>query len=857
MSNIVKKTLSQYINDSIKLAKSMHIYLDVLKIHSRIMTYKIYGLNIDDVDNKYILNMAGELFKYDKPLNINVNNQFFSYNKELIKTNEYVKENMLKFDLFYDTVINNNRTMATYIKGCLTDLTVDDILNSKNGQILWYNENLLDNKIIISNIQKFIYDFLDIYNNKDYVIDELYAPGLVSNLYSVLPMVILVEKLNLVLTSEVDDFHLYNFFKSYKALDNEIDVLNKETLIWLYGNINYLKKHIGKNNILDIISNKIMDKLGVGLGKTIVEKNKPIINTDITNIKDIYYTKDINVKYEKINNSFTLNTKKIDKIDDVINNEYKQNYINDEDTVNIEINNLNNKINYNKYTKELSKVLTVDDFILINLKDTNIFAYFLNALIYQANNVNNNYYISFLNPLDGVNYSLNSKQVLGLMLYLMVNIFTGRTDIVINNINYLNVLDITAAKNFNIDDYNLNTDEKALINEILEDLQHLPNEITTLESFKSYINISYNILYKFWYYLSNTNDIIYSNNLLHILNMLFTSGKLENFENIAVDEYLESVNCPIKNITKDESLILFNNLINSITGNALYETQKLKMMLDKVISIGKKLTSYTIQFLYSTDFSYIVTGQYQTLKNTLGKKTYLTINKAKFYFYEKVDKELNNLFIPLIDGSKYNNVIKYRLYNSYKLKLQTLLDKDMIYSGTNIVYINKNNRLPNKYKPMNNSRYIINDYDINQTEINTFNIKKVVKPIIKFRNEINEIEASINNNENIISKYRPDTSYNKIIDNNIRKSNIDNYLIKKSEKIFIRNKNEISNVDIKIGKINTIPKQSSPEIKLINREETYGKENIEQSKIRVIDEPKISVKDSDNLNTIPVIKIKR
>jgi len=863
MSSLVKRNLSQYISDSIKLAKSMHIYLDTLKVQSRIMTYKFYGFIIDDTENKYILNMSGQLSQFDNPVNFKLNNEEYVLSRDLITTNEYVKETLIKMDSFYDSLVDNNRLMATYIKGCLASNTVEDTLSAKDGEILWYNDKLLENdrSIVISKAQKFIYDFLDIYHNKNYVVDELYSAGLVSNLYSVLPMVILVEKLNLALTSSADDFHIYNFFKSYKGLDNEVDVLDRKTLIWLYGNLRYMKKHIGKNEVLDMLLRHIMDSLGIGVGKMYLEKSLPIFSSNVTDIKNQYYTRELQVKQFGANESFNLNIGKTESVSKVLEREYQQGYIKDESLVEVEESLLNVKMKYSVPTKALTKVLPLDDIYLINLDDSNKFSYFLNTLIYQTEFNLNNYYINFLNPSDGLIYKLNSKQILGLFMYLMSKIFIGEDNPTINTLSYVNVLDLEKAKNFNVNDYNLNTEEIALVTEITKDLNNLPSEISTLDSYRAYFNISYRILHKFWYYLSNVNDIVYSTDLLFVINSLFKSGVSTYIQNISLKDYMLEVNSPILEVPDQSVVVTFKRLLETILGENIYTIDKIKEIINKILKIGYKFTSYTVQFLYSNDLTYVVTGHYQTLKPNLGNKSYISVNKAEFSYYDKVEKSIVNKSLPIKEIIHSKNIINlFRLYRPYKLEIMQLRNSDTLFKVDDIMFIKTGNNFPLLMKPILEDR---SKPKANEIAISDANVIRTYTP---YNPTIGVVKEDIGNYSYVINKsgnnlpgtFTPRTAvvngfYNTKL--NVNTVNTDKFLTETKLKII--NYDSITPDMVKVTLKNHIPSNYKPEASGVDPADDIVKNDIEHKKIRNIEQPTVRVVSNDDMNSIPVIKIKR
>ena len=722
MSSLKKISLSQYITDSIKIAKSFHIYFDTLKKQSSILTYKLYGYIPDDDKNKYILNMAGALSDMDKPISITLDNDIVYLSPRLVKNNEFLKESLSSFDNYYNSLVINNPSLATYIKGCVAGVSLEDVLNARDGQLLWYNEDLFqgDKKIIIKNIQEFIYSFLAIYSNPDYVVDELYAAGMISNLYSILPMVILVEKLNYVKTYTADDFHIYNYFKSYKNLSDEIDILDRKTLVWLYGNLDLLKTYIGHNSILDSVVNNVMGSIGLGIGNMYAEKTIPTITDDARDNRKNYYTKKLQVKQFGINDSFSLNKGKVEKINNIIVREYEQNYIQNKEQIEVEDKDLNYVLKYSIPTKELTKVLPVDDIILTNQDDINKFAYFVNSLIYQTEFTNSKATINFFNPSDGIVYKLNSEQIIVLFLILTFRIFNIKDNPIIKGLQYTNVLNINAVKNFNIDNYKLNDEEKTIVKEMLKDLNKIPMELTTVNAFRAYFKISYDILHKFWYYLSNTNDVIYSTDLLFILNSLFSSGTSNIISGKSLRELQTDVKLPIKDIPDENVISTFKRLLETIIGDNIYKIDKIKSYLNKILKIGEKLTSYTVQFLYSNSLSYIITGHYQTMKPFLGRKSYLTVSDATYRMYEHVDKKLINKNIPelnLLSDRELANA--FRMYKPCKLEIANMNNKTMLTRVTDISYLKTGDTLPQLMRPDTKTTSIIEVKEIKSSNLQT------------------------------------------------------------------------------------------------------------------------------------------
>ena len=98
------------------------------------------------------------------------------------------------------------------------------------------------------------------------------------------------------------------FFKSNLDLWDDVSVLNKESLYWLYANFKNLLRQAGRNNTLSKIAKNIFDSNNVGLGEYILQVNTPKrdvldFRSGYTRREPVFKTSAINKTYE-----FTVNT---------------------------------------------------------------------------------------------------------------------------------------------------------------------------------------------------------------------------------------------------------------------------------------------------------------------------------------------------------------------------------------------------------------------------------------------------------------------------------------------------------------------------------------------------------------------
>ncbi len=744
-----KMSLTEYIKRSIRISKSIHIKLDTLATLSRIVQWKLFRENVlDCYGNRYCLNLAGIHYDRDVPVMVYVPD----IQKEMILTPDLVNEyeilakELKTFGNFYDNLVSKYPEHITYIKGCIAGgFTIDKIIESNNGEILWYNNELFnsDNKLVMHNVQNFIYDFLKRYDNDKYVIDELYPAGLVSNLYSVLPAVILTEKLKYVLTSNADDFHILQYFRSYKFMDEDITVLDRKTLTWLYGALSYIKTNIGKNEVLDMLLDKVFNDTGLGIGKTLVVKSRPIATTVEYNSNTyISYDRKTLIERVKANDKYSISLARKETFEDILEKEYSQGYLNDYNKVTSISMEADEKFRFSIPTQETSKVLEIDKLILLITDDVNKFTYFINSLIYEINNDSNGSYLMFHNPSDGIVYNLNSRQVFALLLKLMFNIYYNKeTNPTIGNLYYTNILDVKKAKNYEFEPLPFTGNSlKDIVNEITNDFKNLPKDITTLERFNKYFDISFKVMDKFWFYLSNVNDVLYSMDLMYLFNSFFISGNVDLVNGLKLSDLEKLVNFPNMDIAEPYYKYTFKKLIETIIGRNIYDFDLFNSKIAQLINIFKKTNGYTVQILLDNKIPYTITGEYQTLKPSTGMSCFASVMDSDIRLYDKVDKRLYNRFIKISDKviSK-NSLYTFSIYGNYRLKLQNIQGRNMIDTG--ICFTNFGNRLPDFYKPIFNKTTYIPKYDIDEYEVD--NTKKILERPVTIRSTGDEITTGV------------------------------------------------------------------------------------------------------------------
>lgn len=638
-------TVESYISNTIKLIKSLTIKSIDTAIHINNELVKIYGTSIlgSDKDDrtqwKYFMNLTGLYHIIDNPIKIITieDNVVKQLTKEMLLDHPTTKVELNKYSDYYLDLVNNHPGDELLIKGIISDIDMDTLLNADDGSIVSYSYSLVEDQEtnLIHELSTYSTNFFLRWHIREYgLVDNLYIPALLSTLYSKLFLKALNIRYSNIYTSNIHSFHMFEFFRSH--FDIDITVLNKNTKFWLYKNMKYIRKHIGSNETLNLIIEKILTNNGIGVAEIELISSLPDVNlltaTDLTrpiydakiqefvsNPRNNYYlntSSDIltskNMLLLQFNNDLVDNDlviKDPDFYDDRLDEILDRNYLHRQKTKTFKL-----KVNKsNILVEEITMKILLDNWVHTAFNNT-----------YRTN-------ANYIDPNTGYVYNINPKQ--GVLVVLKIlSIMSGYDNPIIKGYNARELI------NYDIDTIGL---IKGLIS--YKELNSLSNKVINLRpenlvyldsvSFKEYLNKINILKTTMWNIASNTNDMIYSSEINVMYNRLRKREYvIFNNGDSTIDELLNNENIDFKfNIGYDYEETL-SNLFSLFTGYRI-NNEDVKKMIDDYIDITKKLSSYTIQFIDNTKDSNLVNLKYHDLQST--NKGIIDLKEATFNSLEE------------------------------------------------------------------------------------------------------------------------------------------------------------------------------------------------------------------------------
>jgi len=639
-----------YIINTIKLAKSIVIKLDDIGIAiNNGLMFNGYDIPTDKRLWKYYLNLAGlphetnttniEVYSLETtqyvPLTNTIEKDYPVTYKSLVTDNDTYKNLLLKYP-----------NDEAYIKGMLYPVDIDVAINADNGTILNYNNFYVEEQeySLIRKLEIFIKDFLARWHIKDYTItDDLYLASMLSVLYGNLVNKILNIRINTSLTNEAHSYHMEQYFRSHLDIWDDISVLNNKSKIWLYNNIRYLMKHVGKEETLNIIVDKIFSSNQLGIGEVILDKSDLTLDEDNYNTLTTSVFNNSEVKLiSKALNKYYNNDDNMDRsISSVVTSEMTNDNTIDtdiiKDSIDYYIGIVEKELNNPNLNKQDTKLLDINSFNIFKIDNDVLVQVLFDNFVYYGYTTDNNSITQFRDPNTNIYYNLTPKTAVHLLFKLMMDMFD--TNKKIESYSYFSLLD----DNVTYDDLNRNTlspnDNDYIINTVLSLLPKYPENIEHVEVFQNYVNdvvkyyICNNVI------TSNINNTTLITTVKVMNERILKRGTITLTEdNVAYTptELLAQSNISIDTTGSYNHYLTISELLKTFTGVDIDRFGILDRYIQSFINIVNKLTSYTTQITKNVEDDDPITTQY----------TNLNINNTEVGIITVLDAEIDHALEP-------------------------------------------------------------------------------------------------------------------------------------------------------------------------------------------------------------------
>lgn len=656
-----------FVRKIILFSKSINFKIDILA--DMINTNLINNGYIVDEYNKatwrYYLNISGEKHISNKKVTIKLieTGDEVELTKVLFTKYKYTKQELLKYESYYEELVNKYPTEIDYIKGCLHPVDISIAIEAEEGDVLAYNEYFLETNEtnILSQLEDYLKKILyrwkiDAYSKHE----DLYVPTLLGVIYNNLPAFILNLRLKNINTPYVHSYLMKEYFNS-NGIGMQVNYLNNVSKFWLYRNLDFIKHNIGKNHTLKMLIDNVFTPNSIGIAKLEVkEYMRPIPNSKYNEVAD---ERKLIISPDALN-SYYDSTDSVMSISEILESELVEvdplEGLTDEYLSNFEheLKNVNKTLDIMKQNNETTKLLYITPKKLYdffgNKMESLIFNWvymlkhdiYYTVVDYNDPNIGTTSngtkrlgtMVEYTDPNNSKTYNLSSYTGLVLLIKLL-SVLTGKDDVVLDKVNYYNIvkdkLDTSKLRVFK-DGFS-----ELLIEQINNEIPVYPENISHYKDFKEYIDNYFNFIKKSWIIEVNSQNTFVQTNLKWYFENLVEHGSY-SFGNKSINTILLENGIDFKITDSFDIPSSIRALIKSFTGvedRYFY----IKDEIDAFKKLLNKLTSYTTQVINNSNNIDNIIYLYNNNPNAIiSKKGLMTILEAEGDPLEKIDATLES-----------------------------------------------------------------------------------------------------------------------------------------------------------------------------------------------------------------------
>lgn len=478
-----------------------------------------------------------------------------------------------------------------YVKEIVNDFLGKRVIYSKTFLSQLYDEGLIeDNETnLIPEIEKVIKGYLTRWVNEDFIlVDDLYLPAFLGVLTSNLPMTIMNIRLDNCLTPQVHSYHVQEFLESHGRLAKYIPAIPLKQRLFLYRNIRYIEKNIGKQETFKLLVDNILTPLKVPLsGYT--------LRHSLHNQPDNIYPEARTVR-EIINFSHVGNGKDIDTILSMLIKEKNIAVDNNKELVNTAVE-IEQKVITSAENVLPSKVLESH---MLDLTDAITFpfaAVLLNLWIYTASQGTYNGTIFVTHPTTGDRLHLTPLNALILMFYCLNK---GYDDITLVNVPSIVARMIPKDITPGLLELRAVVDSSVLSDDVLNDLIGTSIPLLTFNSATAFYDSAKEIhaeLMRRYRVYTAVEDVFARGYAEYATSVLYRVETLCELSNQTYADWLQSNGLLLDSLTRDDFVELGLDLMKQGTGGKNNTSEVLRAMHKAVISIMKQYSSYSVQYI--------------------------------------------------------------------------------------------------------------------------------------------------------------------------------------------------------------------------------------------------------------------
>lgn len=589
-----------YILNTIAFARTIVIKCEELALLDNKQLQQYYGINAgtDKSQWKYYLNLNGEYHVMDDEMEIQSldNGEIIKFTKANLDIHLATKRAYRLGSYYYTRLVEKYQHQLILINGIINPIPPSESIPAKNYQILRYNTDyvLWNEYQLIPALQNHIDSVvLGSFKTEYTFTDNLMLPALLAQLHGSLISAILMIRKEADGTRYVHDFYIWSRLRSYGISSIYKTALNRKQTMWLYRNIEYVLRLLGRRHTFDEVLDIILTERQIPLTRY------ETLQTTEDMLEDLDPTPQMLSRPINLTSMMGLDTR-LWNVNEVVAKEIPL-ALDNEQNAEFAVADTEYAIRYSLHSDVPSKVLES------NLTDTtdrnpdrimrvlhNHWIYFTQQKLYTIN-------VDVTDARTGKVMRLTTAEALILWHHLIDRSRGIKTQGAIPEYDYWHVRKVNSPT---YQDLMKLGHQEILTERVCKDILDVHIDFPTLISPDAFFQKSKEVADGIWAHkklYSRINNLFTASRRFNAVEACYENGKAKIGNFSTYEQFLLKMDLDFYDYTETECLDLAWSIWRKVTGWDENSSASIGEQQRLLINLMKDLTSYTVQYIGSTE----------------------------------------------------------------------------------------------------------------------------------------------------------------------------------------------------------------------------------------------------------------
>ncbi len=561
---------------------------------------------------KYYLNLNGQYHFSDSPIRI--------VSLDTLETIEFTKENLqvhtntrLNYkhgSRYYKLLLEEHPGQQTLINGILNPIDLQTAIDAEDFDIIYFPDWLIEPQehSLAFRLQEHCKAITTKWDNYRYdTTNEYFIMAYVSIVQMSLLPALLNIRLSNCGTNEAHTYHITHFLASHGRLDRYIRFMTLEQKLFLYRNIRYIERNIGKTETFQLLIEKLLTARQIPLSEfsirqlnTFDDKALPLIQVRRKSLNTLYNVPDkdyfdfLEITAKEANTA-PYNTLYYEARYDAVEESFKLGGSSVVQTKDLE----SNMVDLSGAWPDPIEVVLLREWI-----------YHAFSGRYQAT-------VTYRDPISFQMHSLSVQDAFIYLQYLVMTLSQIKFDHVpgFTSIKYRRPVKPSIPEIISVAPKRFLFDREAVAAELISSHPSTPPRFASTFSFHEYATKVYLQCRYDWHITSSFHEMNTRGEVEQMTRMFYATEQMVNpYEGELMTAWLAKRNLPIYDYTPEQAAVLILDVFKAGSGHSYDEALSPKNIQEAMIAIMRQLTSYTIQFITNVNKLDIVPLNWSALR---------------------------------------------------------------------------------------------------------------------------------------------------------------------------------------------------------------------------------------------------